>query len=432
MSKKYKGFTVDFVSKGIYSNELGKYKIKGKAYYLFKEIKDENDIIDYKIYKQFIQIEYANFRPTDKEMLTTEYYKNLSTRNTGSNLRFDILEKIQVEKGFNKNHISKDEKIRIEIELKYIKEINKELLKENRIKRSIDLFTGSNSSGAKSDYLKTDIISLYKGKENYDISGLNFTNPLNYNKIFKEEKIQLNSVNEIELISFRDYLNLNKEAKKLIYDINVVKDPLYLNIFNQEYWEPKALIDEIILLEDKKEYDNLPKEIKTDSIDNLIQEFLTLNNGSLNNKEELNKFVNKLRNIQRVNIKHEIKHLKEKYKDFDDDYFINFVENSNAKYFGDHAHIIPVSQSKKDWKTLIEIADNSNCLLLNKDLHYALDRANDRFFDTDGFLKQIDIQTKEIKETRVKIKNIFLENKKRIQYLLKYKNMIFNNHKITK
>ncbi len=173
MQKIYNGFFVDFVTKGyLDKRNNNNLKIKGKAFYLY----DENLII----YKQFIQIESANFRPTDCEMSKTKYYNRKSTM-----IRREILEKIQEEKGFDKFKISKNEKIKIDIDNTYIDSINQQLLQQYKVKSSIDIFSGSNSSGAESNHKATNVITYYS---DYDYTSLNFTNPLNNKKNFYKKE----------------------------------------------------------------------------------------------------------------------------------------------------------------------------------------------------------------------------------------------------
>ena len=161
------------------------------------------------IYKQFIQIESANFRPTDIDMLKTDYYKN--GKKDSLAIRYKILEPYQESQGFLKNKVSKKDKIKINVPNNLIGEINKELLKLHKVKSSIDIFAGSNSSGAELNHNATNIVTFYEDNSSY-----NFSNPLNRKEIFKSNKnIEINSIDEIELIKFSKYLEINPKANEL-------------------------------------------------------------------------------------------------------------------------------------------------------------------------------------------------------------------------
>lgn len=420
--QKYIGFKIPFVTKGYYSNQKGKDKIKGFAYYLF------NPNNDFEIYKQFIQIESANFRPTDNDMLKTDYYQSMKNKKSkfNKNIRIDILETIQKRLGYQVDDIYSKDKIRIEIPQEYLNQINLELLKEYKVKRSIDIFTGSNSSGAKKDYTKTNIISIYYEDENEEVSGLNFSNPLNNKEIYAKKNIVLESLNEIKIISFKEFLNLNQKAKEKVYEINITKQPKYLDIINQN------INDDTNLLEinnnsfiDFSEVKEIPKE----NISNLIEEFAIKNDGkTTTNKIETNKIVNKLRQIQKINLLNEFKILAKKHQIQNQLIFNNFIENRNNTTKKEHAHIKPVYLSKQKIETLYEIADSDNCLLLDSEIHKTIDSVNLWFFDVDGFLKKI--EGNKIIKKDFKIIDIFLENKNRIKYLDEYKKICLKTHNI--
>lgn len=132
----YKAFKIPFSTK-----KKSSLHIEGDAYYLFN--------IDGEIIKQFIQLTKANYRPTDVEMLTTDYYKK---DDQYISIRKKYLETI------NPLDIHKKSKIREELKPNILTLINKDLLKLSRVKRSLDIFTGSNSSGAESSPKKCEII----------------------------------------------------------------------------------------------------------------------------------------------------------------------------------------------------------------------------------------------------------------------------------
>ncbi|MDE6429225.1 MAG: hypothetical protein K2K18_01795, partial [Malacoplasma sp.] len=215
---------------------------------------DEKTLI---IYKQFIQIESANFRPTDIDMLKTDYYKKGKKDNLA--IRYKILEPYQESLGYFKNEISKDNKKRINIPNDLIKKINNELLKLHKVKSSIDIFAGSNSSGAELNHRASNIVTFYEDNESR--SFYNFSNPLNRKEVYKGDKtIEINSIKEIELIEFDTYLKLNLKANELYCYYNsleMILNNFYSPISNldgyQEFSEQnKAVSNKLFDLSDEE------------------------------------------------------------------------------------------------------------------------------------------------------------------------------------
>ncbi len=419
MQKIYNGFFVDFVTKGYLditnNNNL---KIKGKAFYLY----DENLII----YKQFIQIESANFRPTDSEMSKTKYYNRKSEM-----IRRDILEKIQEEKGFDKSKISKNEKIKIDIDNTYIDSINQQLLQQYKVKSSIDIFSGSNSSGAESNHKATNVITYYS---DYDYTSLNFTNPLNNKKIFIKKKIDLKNINQINLISFQEFLSKSEVAKELIIKYNLTK----MNILNSSIDDTdidinvsnnynkfnirnilKTINDD---MNENKILNNDPIDFFIEKINEKIDAYCYMNDKLINDKIEFEKFVKKLRGYQKIGVQIELQNLYDKNKHLDSSYFANFIKNINNPP-SEHCHIIPVKISRKNINTLKEISDPNNCLLLSPTLHAHFDKQN-IYFDLNGYCYQLR-NNKLI--NKVQLKKEFL-NEARKKYLNKYLKMFVDNH----
>lgn len=371
------------------------------------------------IYKQFIQVEFANFRPTDVEMLKTDYYKNKTKASL--NIRYKILEPYQESKKFFINKISKKDKIRIEIPNILISKINKELFKLHRVKSSIDVFAGSNSSGAELNHNASNIVTYYENEEKNNF--YNFSNPLNRKEIYKDEKdIKINSIDEIELIEFADYLKKNSIANELYCYYNSLEmilndfyEPIsnlsgyenfskenndkYLNLINEE----KNLYKDETKL---STHDFIYKRVK-ESIDEYTKSFDYINKDK--NKE--NKLVNKLRNAQRLLVKEEIRELMTQYPNYCKNYFFNSLDDKFINY--ECAHIIPVKESRSDINRLEEIADNNNCLLLSPNLHSEYDKNYINFDSNGDCYKKGGMKLEELK-----IKKEWL-NEKRKKYLKK-------------
>ena len=377
------------------------------------------------IYKQFIQVEFANFRPTDIEMLKTDYYKNKTKDSL--NIRYKILEPYQESKKFFINKISKKDKIRIEIPNILISKINKELFKLHRVKSSIDVFAGSNSSGAELNHNASNIVTYYENEEKNNF--YNFSNPLNRKEIYKDEKdIKINSIDEIELIEFADYLKKNSIANELYCYYNsleMILNDFYEPISNLSGYEDlneKSKEDEkdtdkyLNLINEEKNLYKKEKKLSTndfiykrvkESINQYLESFDYINK----NKEKENKLVNKLRNAQRLLVKEEIRKLMIQYPDYPKNYFFNSLNDNFINY--ECAHIVPVRESRSDTNRLEEIADNNNCLLLSPNLHSEYD-ANHINFDSNG----VCYKKGGMKLEELKIKKEWL-NKKRKKYLEK-------------
>lgn len=407
MKKNFNGFYVNFISKDFHVNNSKNFKIKGKAYYLY----DDNDVI----YKQFIQIEKANFRPTDKEMLVTKYYSRANI----NDIRKNILEEIQIKKGFDKNKISKNAKIRIDIDDEYILLINKWLLNQNKIKSSIDIFSGSNSSGAETNHKATNVITYY---DELEYSGLNFSNPLNNKQLYRKRNVKIKSINEINLISFKDFLKKSNLAKKLIDRYNLTK----INVINN-------VVDEnnLNFLNDKNQF-NIKKVLKIikddmdnnhislnttkyfiDKVNETINSYCYSSGFDLNDKTKVNNLIKKLRGYQKIGVDLEKFFLYETYAN-NIAYYSNFLKNS-TNTMTEYCHIIPVHYSKKSIETLKEISDPNNCLLLTSDCHKYFD-SKKIFFNNQG--KCFRYESLEPIKT-VELKEEFL-NEERKKYIDKY------------
>lgn len=366
---KYKAFKIRFASKGYLRNDKNSHKLLGNAYYV---LNDKNKII-----KQFIQLDYATFRPTDIEMQKTSYYNNKKTINS---IRKEILEKIQIDKGFDKNKISKFQKERLEIPKNELMVINKLLINQYKIKSSIDIFTGSNSSGCESMSSNTDIIA-FENDNDFIENGMNFTNPLNDQEIFKKEKIDLRSINELEMIKLKDYIKWNPFVKEIISEYNYSRYFIF-NDFNNKHIDFQKILEKINNENNLKSKGKSKRENKDFFINQIIKAIDEYSdyNALSDTKEDLEKakkhkngFFDKLRKYQKTLMEIEKSELIKKYKK-PFNYFNDFVvgsESPNCEY----AHIFPVKEIKKrDKSEWFKVADNNNCLLLNPSFHTALDK----------------------------------------------------------
>lgn len=392
---RYNAFYVNFATKGFFNNDVKGYKILGTAYYLYNE--------KFEIYKQFIQLKKANFRPTDKEMLSTSFYNSCQTNPIKKNIR-NYLEKIQKSKGYEINEISKKNKIRISLSNVDLIHINKKLLEMNRIKMSIDIFTGSNSSGAESNVFATDIITY----DNYNIeNGLNFTNPLNKFSLSKNKEFIINNLDELKLINLSDFLMLNSDVNNIFRKYNYSQYFIFQSFEKNENMNNilEQVSSEIIL---KKVKITNNEEFVYEKVNNLIADY---KNNILN--IEKNKLVSRLRNYQKVFVQYEIMNLIESGKLLKENIANNFIENSN-QINCEYAHIFPVSELVRK-EEFFKIADKNNCLLLEPSLHTAYDK-HQVIFDSNGDLCSF---LKPTNKLGIKIKKIFL-NDYRKEYINEY------------
>lgn len=410
--KKYKAFSINFITKGYILKKDNEHKIKGIAYYVI----DDN----YKIIKQFAQILEATFRPTDIEMKKTKghYLKKSKI----IELRKKYLEKYQMEKNYDPNKISKKDNYRLKLPNEIISSLNLELLKLNRVKTSISLFIGSNPSGAETNNKASNIIT-FGNQCDYIDDGLNFSNPLNRKEIFENnENIIINSINDIELIDVKDFFDKNKVAKKLFEEYNYSKHFVFEdidkdNINIDEIYSKLVYSDEI--LDNKIKFrKNNKSECFWSKIDDLIKDYSEIKKCCRNE----DKIKMQLRKYQKILIKQEIDNLLALNPNLPKDYFYEFIENknsSNSKY----CHIIPVRESIKNDKTLFEIVDNNNCLLLSPNLHEEFDKFK-IIFDDNGCC----FDRKQNIISGWKLKKEIL-SKKRKEYLKRYMNQCWPHKK---
>lgn len=399
----YKAFKIPFSTK-----KKSSFHIEGDAYYLFN--------IDGEIIKQFIQLTKANYRPTDVEMLTTDYYKK---DDQYISIRKKYLETI------NPLDIHKKSKIREELDSDILTLINKDLLKLSRVKSSLDIFTGSNSSGAESSPKKCEII--YYSNGNPWCNGINFSNPLNkclvaeYKKYCKN--IIINTLDkDIEIYNFIDVIEKDgfQNFYKLIKSYNTIDFYLKDKNLNDVIREDISNNENLNSLENDINNESKNYKSKRGGIDyyNLqIEKIINDYNDDFINSNQSEK---KLRLIQKVLLNIQIKSMIEE-KVIDSYNSLEGDEIANYKY--EHAHIVSVRTCKREDRYK-DISDPNNCLILSPSIHSLFDDSKITFSDDGSTFSNND------KINHLKIKNELL-NDDRKKYL-KENFIYFQKNKVNK
>lgn len=346
---KFNCFKIPFSTK-----DKSVYKIEGYAYYVLN--------VEYEIIKQFIQITSANYRPTDREMLKTSYYK--------MNDKYIDIRKKYFE--YNDPHIlSNKEKKLVNLSEEEIKNINIDLLSLTRVKKSFDIFIGSNSSGAKCEPLKSQIVYFDSRDKNNWANGINFSNPLNdcLAKSYKaiSENVLIKSIeNDLNIIDFLEIINNTKF--KLIRNKLFAYNPFVLDNGNNLSSTDLEWFDKI--KENIQDLDYLK------SIDDYCEDFknIFINQYKTEISSEKNT-ISRLRNIQKTLIGKEVANISNEV--------ISFLNNEEE--FApvlEHAHIISVNWSIKNDK-LDYISDPANCLIISPSIHRLFDK-NEITYDEKG------------------------------------------------
>lgn len=398
MNNKLKAFKINFASKGFFKEKINENKILGEAYYILNN--------DYKIVKQFIQIKNANFRPTDAEMLKTFFYKRSNIKKIRN-----VLEDIQKGYGYEPKDISKKQKIRLELKKNEVDYINKFLLEQFKIKSSIDIFTGSNSSGAESVATNSDIFA-YENKNDLIQDGCNFTNPFNRNELYSKDKnVEIKSLDEIELISIEEYFKKAPSAKEIFKEYNYSK----YYIFNDFADSIKSELNTDLILDKIEKEFNLNSSKEKKSIEYFIKQIYSKIDECFMFKKDKKTLAKNLRDYQKVLINYEKRELLKKYDSQSFQYFNNFINNDNYPNC-EHAHIISVEKilNEEDPLKWFQIADNNNCLLLSPNIHEAFDRKQIYFDESGNCFKKDNENISDIS-----IKNEVLNNERK-KYLKKY------------
>ncbi len=407
-STNFKAVKVPFATKKYYSSKStsksNKYKIWGYAYYIY-------DPLTGNIGKQFLQIEGADYRPTDEKMRKpTKHYKQLQKKEYSRKFREDYLTIDNFKLNYQVETLNNEAKIKFnELSFKYF----------NKAKTNIDLLTGSNSTGSKGINSRVEF-KYYnfniKEPKNDEFNLHNFADFFNSIDIFEHEKLEKIKLENLEIISLKKYLDTFKDN---LYNEKYNSARTFFNYFNYYIIGNEEDFKEIFeIINSTCQYDDTKLEIKKidkkdkislknkkdieNSIDETIEEY----------KESLitaNKLKTRLRIRQKNLVAIEFIELKEN----------NIIETNISSHLlkgnsksQDHAHIISVQKcfENEDYKW---IADSNNCLLIPKMIHSTM-TDNEFSFNPEGNL--IDREFKII--SNVKIAEAFL-NKKRIDFLKK-------------
>ncbi|WPL39430.1 MAG4270 family putative restriction endonuclease [Malacoplasma iowae] len=244
MNKNYVMLVVPFVTKNYKSSKENVHKVKGKCNFVIF-LKDKS------IVKQFIELEEANYRVTDCDMIkTVGYWNNKDVR--------------LFRKTFIKNDKPKKEKRFESLNNKEIESINYFFKNESNttVLKQLSYLSGSNASGAEKNSKATPLKCIDK---NY--LSFNFYNPLKKYKINNHLFESDFNFDSIKIISLSDVINSNQ----------------YLENFKEEFYKYNWMY--INLLEDEETIVNLNKKIS----------LLKSNNDKQKNVEKL--FLTKVNDI---------------------------------------------------------------------------------------------------------------------------------------
>ena len=405
----FKAVKVPFATKKYYSSKStsksNKYKIWGYAYYIY-------DPLTGNIGKQFLQIKDAEYRPTDEKMQNTSYFKNML--NYSRKFREDYLSNFQSDYNSKLNYQIKS------LNNKEIIEFNKLSFKYfNKVKRNFDLLTGSNSAGSIGDNKKVEFkyynFEIKKPFED-EFNLHNFADFFNTRAKFKHSELGEIKLEDIEIITLNDYLDIfkDKQSNEIFNSTRkVFKSFNYFIINNPNEAEEIAKKIEDFPKEKyfDKSYKNIKKNLRDKKyIEQQINETIDqYENDNINDLESDKKFKNILRSRQKDLIRIE-------FNEFKKNNLINQNISSHlleGEYSGqEHSHIISVQKCfmKKDYYS---IADANNCLLIPGEYHKFITN-NKATFNPEGDL--VDVELKIISD--IKIAKEFL-NQDRIKFLEK-------------
>lgn len=208
-NENYVLLVVPFISKNYKSFKENVFKIKGKCNFLIY-LKDKS------IVKQYIELEEANYRVTDYDMVKTSYWKQI-----------DI--KTFREKYIKTNKIEEKRRFETLTETK-IKSINDYFKYQSNttVLRQLSYLSGSNPSGAKKYPKASPLKCIDK-----DYLSFNFYNPL---KKYQNKKHLFNqniSLKLIKKVSLSDIINSNQYLDNFIeefYSYNW----MYINLLDDE------------------------------------------------------------------------------------------------------------------------------------------------------------------------------------------------------
>ena len=337
-------------------------KIKGNAYYIFDLSK--NIYVD-----EYLEIESANFRLTDFNMLKTAYYSKKLFKDFRKKY-LDILSNKKPENILKTSYIDLNEYV--------LNKVNSEFRKMNTtIRNMFACLSGSNPPGAESKHGNTPLICT---EPNY--FKCNFLNPLNIFAAKKPEKNKTYNDTNIKIVDLGEFLSKysihykNTYFKDAFRKYNDFKKGNIENINN--YFIENDLnysVSNLKLNEDCFK-DKLFKE-KNDNFELFIDGYL---NKTLSKNIEWNQFKLKLRNFYTWNVSYCINN---KYLSP-----ISTLQEHH-KTIIDNAHIISFASliGTKSRENILKSIDPYNCLRIDKNSHALYDNKT-IYFDLEGNIIQ--------------------------------------------
>ena len=353
---RYFKLRIPFATKGHMKQNFDSIVIKGDAIFVFDTV--HNHYID-----EYLELEEANFRLTDLNMITpTVYYKNKLVKE----FRDQYLDQWS-------NHdpkMIKDESKHQELTNEQIKIVNDFFKKqETTIKKMFSLLSGSNISGAQTNHKASPIRCI-----DNDFFDCNFANPL---KKFQAKKAKLtkNYPNKLSTYTLIDVWNkdLINNFKTIFNHYNqhheVIQSTRNEKLINslKEYQDKNQKSDDIL---DHSSQFKLPENqklyldgLENQTLDNFAK--LTSNNSKLI-KEKLRSFYTRNVNFCLAN-----KIIPQQ----------SMIESKDPDLI-ENAHILSFSNAFKT-KQYRKTIDPFNCLRIDKNTHALFDKLK-IYFDKDG------------------------------------------------
>ena len=354
----YLKLKIPFATKS-FIKELNKgLKIKGNAYYIFDLFK--NVYVD-----EYLEIESANFRLTDYNMLKTKYY----SKDIFKDFRKRYLDTLS-----NKDPENILEITYLDLNEQSLMEINNQFCKMNTtIRNMFACLSGSNPPGAKSKPENTPLICTEPNYFKY-----NFLNPLKCFAAKKHEKTKNYNNTNIKVVDLEDFLNKysihhkNKFFKDKFWEYNHCNRENIENI--HIHFEKNDLNYSLsnLKLNDDCFKDKLFKE-KNDNFELFIDGYL---NKTLSKEIEWKEFKLKLRSFYKWNVSHCINNR-----------YLSPISTLKEfpKTIIDNAHIISFASlvETKSKDNILKAIDPYNCLRIDKNTHALFDDQS-IYFDLEG------------------------------------------------
>lgn len=322
--------------------------MKGLAYYIFDLcLPYPNQMID-----EYIQIEKTNFRPTDYNMLETNYYQKKDIKR----YRGTILDKICV------NFENKISNICYpQLNKKEIKKIN-EIFKhkwKTTIRTMYSLLSGSNPSGAETNNKASPIRCI-----DCEFFNCNFANVFKTYEAKKNHKTKIAIDEDIKEYTLKDIINSNiiKNFKNIFLEYNPNHEinktfnyDEFLNNFKDESYE-NNISKQLDKWKNKESHDLFIHSIINKTIYNYKKD-----------KDFYRNIKIKLRSYYQANINYCLKNNLLPYCSSIQKIDLNFVEN---------AHILSFSEllNKNTYQSLSDAINPFNCLRIDKLTHTQFDK----------------------------------------------------------